>query len=117
MRPKGITMSDLMTSVCVRYKYVDGWHVFSSDDVAGLYVASTDAEKAFNDIGPSIELLLKLNEGIECVVKPEFQFSEFLRATRQLHQPERRAKKSPRVSSSLGLSDRLFAIYPAALAA
>jgi hypothetical protein len=66
------------SSISVRYKYADGWHVFQSDDVPGLYVASPDAAAAFDDLAPSIKLLLKLNDGIDCEVTPEQPFREFL---------------------------------------
>ena len=39
-------------------------HVFTSDDVYGLYVASRDAREAFSNVAPAIGLLVKLNEGI-----------------------------------------------------
>ena len=114
-------MKDVMTSVCVKYKYVDGWHVFASDDVEGLYVASKDAKLAFDDVGPSITLLLKLNEGIECVVKPEMPFANFLRFLKEAEQKtqigKRKAKPIRQSSSSEGLSNRLFAVYPANLLA
>ncbi len=71
------------TSICARYKHADGWHVFQSDDLPGLYVASKDAERAYNDIAPSIELLIKLNEGITCKAIPELSYREFVAAFRR----------------------------------
>lgn len=76
------------TTICTRYKFVDGWHIFQSEDVHGLYVASPDAERAYHDIGPSIELLVKLNEGIECKAIPELSYREFLASIRQENEPE-----------------------------
>ncbi len=70
------------TSICVRYKFVDDWHVFQSDEVPGLYVASRDARLAFEDVGPAIKLLMKLNEGVDCEVVPEATFREFIAAAR-----------------------------------
>lgn len=108
-------MSELMTSVYVSYKFVDGWHVFSSDAIAGLYVASKDGERAYNDVPKSIELLLKFNEGIECIVKPEHSYMEFLRCVRELQAlPDKpKVKSKPHPPSTHGLSGRLFAVYPA----
>ncbi len=71
------------TSICVTYKFVDNWHVFRSDDVPGLYVASRDAEKAYEDVARSIELMLKLNMGIECQARPEQPFDEFVESLQQ----------------------------------
>ena len=68
-----------ITSISVEYKNVDGWHVFSSMDIAGLYVASPDQELAYNDVAFAIEKLLKLNMGIDCKVIPELSVSEFFR--------------------------------------
>jgi hypothetical protein len=70
-------------SICVRYKFVDGWHVFQSEDVDGLYVASTDARKAFEDVAPSIELLMKLNEGVQCKAVPAMELRDFVATLRQ----------------------------------
>lgn len=66
------------TAICVRYKEVDGWHVFHSDDVAGLYVASPDPERAYQDVGPAIEMLMKLNMDIDCKAAPALEFEEFV---------------------------------------
>jgi hypothetical protein len=61
----------------VNYKYVEGWHVFTSEEVFGLYVANKDPERAYNGVATSIQLLLELNEGIKCEVSPEFTFQGF----------------------------------------
>lgn len=68
------------SSICVTYLNLDGWHVFRSPDLPGLYVASQDAGAAFNDVGPSIQMLLKLDLGIDCKVVPETPLREFLAA-------------------------------------
>lgn len=63
-----------MTDVQTKYKSSEGWHVFYSDELPGLYVANKDIERAYNDVGPCIEMLLKLDKGIECKVSPELPF-------------------------------------------
>lgn len=73
----------LKTAVCIRYKFVEGWHVFQSDDVPGLYVANMDARRAFDDVGPSIKLLMKLNEGVDCEATPALPFSDFVSSLRE----------------------------------
>lgn len=84
------------TTISTTYKHVDGWHVFASDELAGLYVASKDLATAFRDVAPSIQALLKLDEGIDCMVAPEVPFDEWLAAVRGVasdfddHVPTRR---------------------------
>ena len=70
-----------MTSICIDYKNVDDWHVFTCQDLPGLYVASGDRETAYNDVSKSIEALLRLDFGIECRAFPEKPFAEFVRQT------------------------------------
>jgi hypothetical protein len=70
-------------TVCVEYRYMEGYHVFTSDDVYGLYVASRDAQEAFSNVAPAIKLLVKLNEEIDCVVEPAASFREFLETVRK----------------------------------
>lgn len=71
------------TSICAKYKTVDGWHIFESDDLPGLYIASKDAERAYNDIGPAIEKLIRLDEGLAVKVSAEKSYREFLNAVKQ----------------------------------
>ena len=70
----------LRTSVRVDYSHTDGWHVFRSDQISGLYIASEDAERAFNDVSAAIKLLVELDFGVECRVERELSFAEFRRA-------------------------------------
>ena len=65
-------------SVRVEYRYVDGYHIFTSEDVYGLYVASRDAGRAFEDVAPALQELIRLNEGITCRVEKTLTFSEFV---------------------------------------
>lgn len=68
----------MTTSICVSHKYVEDWHVFSSDDLPGLYVASKDARIAFEDVATSIEKLVLLNESLHIKAAPEMSFKQFL---------------------------------------
>jgi len=70
------------TSISTSYRAVDGWHVFVSDDLPGLYVASKDLCSAFHDVANSIQVLLKLDEGIDCTVAPEVSLQDFLAVVR-----------------------------------
>lgn len=49
-------------AIHVNYRLIDGHHVYTSEDVYGLYVANTDAQAAYDAVGPSLERLIKLNE-------------------------------------------------------
>lgn len=64
----------------VQYRYIDGCHIFTSEDVYGLYVASKSPEKAYRDVQPSIEKLMRLNHGLDIEVTPAQTYSEFVKA-------------------------------------
>ena len=66
------------TTILTTYKNAEGWHVFMSDDLPGLYVASRDLSVAYDDVARSIQLLLKLDEGLDCTVSPELPLQEFI---------------------------------------
>jgi hypothetical protein len=80
-------MQDI-TSIRVDYKHVDGWHVFSSDKIAGLYVASPDPKRAYEDVAVALEKLLRLNLGIECKVAAEVPFNEFVKGKAKEEEPQ-----------------------------
>ena len=69
-------------TVAVLYGFRDGYHVFTSDELYGLYIASKDPETAFNGIVPAIETLMRENEGIDIKAEPAFTLSEFLSVMR-----------------------------------
>lgn len=71
-----------LTVITVHHRCVDGWHVFTSADVHGLYVASKDPLKAVEDVIPSVRLLIEMNEGIKCEIRPTTSFREFVEAVR-----------------------------------
>ena len=64
----------------VQYRHVEGYHVFTSEDVYGLYVASKDARKAFDGVAPALAALLGRNYEIDAVVEPAVPFAEFLKS-------------------------------------
>lgn len=98
------------TSICAHYKSVDGWHVFYSDELPGLYVASKDAEAAFMDVAPAIEKLLHLDEGIQCRAFPLMSLQDFLDASKN---PE----PAEQGSAPLEISAKRFAVVEWAEAA
>jgi hypothetical protein len=98
-------LSDSQATVAVQYRFIDGYHVFTSHEVYGLYVASKDPNKAYHDVGPAIEQLLKLNEGVECSVEPAFCLREFIKVVRG---------QAPEAWQLQRLSSRRFVLRPAA---
>jgi hypothetical protein len=44
--------------IVVDHRLIDGWHVFTSDQVHGLYVAHPDRELAYKAVALTIETLL-----------------------------------------------------------
>lgn len=56
-------------SVQVDYKNKDGYHIFTSDAVPGLFIASQDGGKALCQLCPAIERLVKHNLGIKCTAE------------------------------------------------
>lgn len=104
-------MKNITSSICVEYKYREGWHIFTSEEVFGLYVASKDQELAYNDVATSIQLLLELNEGIKCDVHPELTFKEFLKVARTKPSQSKATKKQ---TAPRSLSSARYALHMAA---
>ncbi len=65
-------------SVDVSYRYVGGYHIFTSKDVRGLYVASQDARKAYEDVALMLKELIEIKVGQSCEVAPMRDFEEWL---------------------------------------
>ena len=65
-------------TIHVQYRFVDGYHVFTSEDVRGLYVASKDPQKAFEDVCPVLQELITLKLKSPCVIEPTMTFDEFV---------------------------------------
>jgi hypothetical protein len=80
-------MQSVTAAIRVNYRFVNGYHIYTSDDVYGLYVASHDPGQAYAAVGPSLEKLIQLNEGIACHVEAALTFSELVHAARHPDQP------------------------------
>lgn len=77
---------DSPSVILVDYRIIDGWHVFTSDQVRGLYVANPDQHLAYESVAPTIEKLLAENESVHVAVKPVLPFGTFLdRLKRHAH--------------------------------
>lgn len=73
------------TVVEVSYQCVDGYHLFTSRDIKGLFIGSSDCEKAFTDVSNGIRILMKANHGVDCRAQPMMTFEEFLTANGESH--------------------------------
>jgi len=64
--------------IAVEYRRVGGWHVFTSEEVPGLYVAHEDCKTAYEAVAGSIEVLLQENQNIKARVQPTMAFERFI---------------------------------------
>jgi hypothetical protein len=80
-------MAERPTAIQVKYRLIDGCHVYTSDDVYGLYVANRDPQKAYEAVARSLEKLIQLNEGIACHVEPTLTYSELVRSAQHPDEP------------------------------
>lgn len=71
-------MSDKVPFVRVQYRSIEGYHIFTSPDVYGLYIASRDLQVARSQVVPALRELLHLNYAIKADVKMEAEFDEFV---------------------------------------
>jgi hypothetical protein len=86
-RGRSGTMAERPTAIQVKYRFIDGYHVYTSEDVYGLYVANRDPIKAYDAVSRSLEKLIKLNEGITCRVEPALTYSELVRVAQRPGEP------------------------------
>jgi hypothetical protein len=70
------------TSIDVTHKVVEGWHVFESEQMPGLYIAHRDARRAYKAVGPAIEKLVGLDTGMVCRAVPDVPFNVFISKAR-----------------------------------
>lgn len=71
-----------MVAIQVKYEFIDGHHVFTSNDINELLVVSNDPKTAFDDVALSIQTILELSKGITCVASPMQFFSDFINKTK-----------------------------------
>ncbi len=97
-------MKKLPTVVLVQYKTADKYHVFTSEDLFGLYAGNQNLKTAFEAVPPSIQTLIKLNLGIDTVVEPTLHLYELVAALKSKDE-----QKIPRLNMA---TDRYFIIRP-----
>jgi len=54
----------------------DGWHVYTCEQLPGLYVASKDQRKAYGDVPIAIQALIKLDFGVDCLVAHKVEYQD-----------------------------------------
>ena len=102
-----------LAEITVTYQTREGWHLFTSDQMDGLFVASPDLETAFEDVPNAVSMLLKLDHDFDCVVQPKLDFESF-RALLGSHGKARQSMAA-RVWNSIKANGRnvfLFTIAP-----
>jgi uncharacterized linocin/CFP29 family protein len=65
-------------TVRVTYRDLDGVHVFTSDDVRGLYVADRDIRQAYEEVPQALSELLKFRD-IDASYRAVMTTDEFVR--------------------------------------
>lgn len=68
---------EMATVIDVRREVRDGWYIYTSDQLPGLYLASPDDRKAYEDLPAAIRELIRLESGVECRIMPKVGYREF----------------------------------------
>lgn len=71
-------MNLIATPIQVVRRLRSGWHVYTCDALPGLYVASKDDKKAYNDVPAAIKLLFKLDHGCDVSVHHVTDYASFM---------------------------------------
>jgi len=72
--------ANLITTVNVTYRHRDGWHVFISPEIPGLYIASQDPKAAYEDVPVAVRRLIELDLNCKCEVVRAAPFDSFAHA-------------------------------------
>jgi hypothetical protein len=70
------------TEICVRKIVKDGWHVYTCEQLPGLYVAHKNDRTAYDDLPEAIRKLVKLDDGVDCTVSHKLSYAEFVQRAR-----------------------------------
>jgi hypothetical protein len=76
-------------AISVRYRFVDGYHIFTSPDVRGLYVASRDPRNAYDSVAEVLQELASRQSGVPVEIVPTLTFEEWINRGRKTMAPER----------------------------
>src|SRR5262249_54817976 len=71
-------MTFIATEIQVLRRTRGGWHVYTCEALPGLYVASKDDKKAYNDLPTALKLLFKLDHGVDVSVHHKTDYASFM---------------------------------------
>ena len=69
----------------IKHECIDGCHIFTSEQIPGLLLASRDACTLTSQLVPTIKKLIKLNKGVDCFVALGKEFDDFQRKSDENH--------------------------------
>lgn len=70
-------MPKVATEISVRRASRDGWFVYTSEAIPGLYIASKDDRAAYNDVPKAIAQLFKLDWNANVSVSHKVGYDDF----------------------------------------
>ncbi len=79
-------------AVAVDYREEDGWHMFSSKKIVGLFVAGPDRIEVYNKVSAVLEKLARLNDEELYSYAPVLSAEEFFRGRDKRHLIPRRRR-------------------------
>ena len=71
-------MGDVATEIRVNRRQRDGWSVYTSPDLPGLYVASKNDREAYEDVPLAIQMLFRLDYQIDVSVSHKVDYDNFV---------------------------------------
>ena len=81
-------MAKQLLGIKVQYEFVDGAHFFTSPDVKGLCVASTDFAVAYNEVAIQLNELFQHQVGEHRNFQPAVPLEDLLKALKALSKVE-----------------------------
>jgi hypothetical protein len=70
-------MDALATDISVRRRLREGWYIYTCEAIPGLFIASKDDRKAYEDVPKAIKLLFRLDWGVEVSVAHKVGYDAF----------------------------------------
>jgi predicted RNase H-like HicB family nuclease len=74
-------MAKIPAVLQIKIELSGGMYYVSSEDVPGLHMAGSDAEKLARNLAPAIKCLMKANKGYDVEIHPPIGVDSFPRAT------------------------------------
>jgi hypothetical protein len=92
-----------MSTINVTYKMIDGAHFFVTTDkeAAGLCVANTDLQKAFNEVALQLNQLFEFKHGKKFNFHPSKSFETFKKAIEGSQSAAREADQSGVITAAM----------------